>query len=205
MIAAMITALVPAAGASRRMGAPKLLLPFGTTTVLGATVAALQAGGCGRVVVVTAPGDDTLRTACVALGCDTAVNPDPTRGMLSSLWAGIEALGTLARGNTHDALTGLAVSPGDLPRLAPATVSAVLGALARGAALAWPRQGARNGHPLAIATAVVPEVFTLDLATGLRALRDRHAGASTVVEVADPGCVEDVDTPADYKALLDAD
>jgi molybdenum cofactor cytidylyltransferase len=205
MMAGMFTAIVPAAGSSRRMGAPKLLLPFGATTVLGATVAALRSGGCARVLVVTAPGDDALRTACAALGCDTAVNPDPTRGMLSSLWTGIEALRAVLREAAGDELSGIAVSPGDLPRLAPSTVGAVLGALTGGTVLAWPRQGERNGHPLAIAAEVVPEIFTLDLAAGLRVLRDRHAGSAAVVRVTDPGCVEDVDTPEDYRALLDAD
>ncbi len=194
---AMSTAIVPAAGSSRRMGAPKLLLPYGATTVLGATVAALRGGGCARVLVVTAPGDDALRAAAAALGCAVAANPDPARGMLSSLWAGLEAL----RGE-HGAWTDLAVAPGDLPRLTPGTVRTVLAALAGGAALAWPRHGGRNGHPLAIAGALVPEILTLDLAAGLRALRDRHRDASAVVDVADAGCVEDVDTPDDYRALL---
>ena len=199
---AVITAIVPAAGASRRMGTPKLLLPWNGTSVLGATVAALRSGGCARVLVVTAPGDDALRAACAALGCEVAVNPDPARGMLSTLWAGIATLA--GAGVAAGVLPTIAVAPGDLPRLSPATVSAVLGALAAGATLAWPRHGGQNGHPLAIASDAVPEILTLTLSDGLRALRDRHAQASTVVEVTDAGCVEDVDTPADYRALLDA-
>lgn len=192
----MPIALVPAAGASRRMGRPKLLLPYAGGTVLGATVAALRAGGCDRVLLVTAPGDAPLARFAGTSGCLLAVNPTPERGMLSTLWAGLAALG--AGGSP------LLVAPGDLPRLAPATVAAVVAALDDGAALAWPRCAGRNGHPLGIAARLVGEIATLDPAVGLRQLRDRHAATSRTVDVDDRGCVDDVDTPEDYAALAPA-
>lgn len=196
----MTLAVVPAAGASRRMGSPKLLLPFGTTTIVAALVAALRAGGASPVVLVTAPGDADLQRAMAEAGCRVAVNPAPERGMLSSIREGIAALGgarVLAeRGEV------LLVAPADLPALRPATVAELLWRRAAAEApLAVPTFQGRRGHPLAIAPALLSEIETLDLAIGLRELLERHAAAVLEVPVHDPGAVRDVDTPEDYASL----
>src|SRR3954451_21574059 len=52
-----IPAIVPAAGKSRRMGQPKLLLPFGGEPLIGRVVKALLDGGAGSVIVVSPPAD----------------------------------------------------------------------------------------------------------------------------------------------------
>jgi molybdenum cofactor cytidylyltransferase len=193
-------AVVPAAGSSRRMGVPKLLLPFGETTVAGAVVEALRGGGAGTVLLVTAPGDEALRAWAAAAGVAVAVNPEPSRGMLSSIREGIAALGGAAalarRGEV------LLVSPADLPALRAETVALVLQKREEaGAAFAVPVYRGRRGHPLAVAAERVPEIETLDLAVGLRQLLDRHAGEVLEVETEDPGAVRDVDTPEDYRSL----
>ena len=51
----MIAGLIPAAGHSRRMGRPKLALPFAGRTVLELVIAALQAAGVAPVLVVLGP------------------------------------------------------------------------------------------------------------------------------------------------------
>lgn len=194
-------AVIPAAGESLRMGRPKPLLPFGDGTVLGAVAAALSAGGAGEVVVVTAPGDLALARLVERLGLSRAVNPVPSRGMLSSIQAGIAALGggaALARRGAP-----LLVCPADLPELAAATVRALLAALHAGAGLAVPAHGGRRGHPLAVAPRHVPEIETLEQSLGLRRLLDLHPGELAEVVVDDPGAVDDADTPADYRRLLD--
>jgi molybdenum cofactor cytidylyltransferase len=205
-------AIVPAAGASRRMGEPKLLLPFGPageTTVIGATLSALLAGGAGRACVVTRPDDEELRRRLRDLpGVVLAVNREPERGMLSSILAGLAALGgpeaLRARGEA------LLVSPADLPALSAGTVAAVIAALEAGAGLAVPvhrrgdsrRSRWKRGHPLGIAPPRIAELPGLDPEVGLRQLVDRAApGAIVEVPVDDPGCVHDVDTPEDYQRL----
>lgn len=50
---AKVTGVVLAAGASQRMGVPKLLLQYRDATVLDATIAAVEASAVERVVVVT--------------------------------------------------------------------------------------------------------------------------------------------------------
>jgi molybdenum cofactor cytidylyltransferase len=196
----MAVAIVPAAGRSRRMGRPKLLLPFGEQTVLGATLEALARGGVGTIVLVGAPGDDDLGRWAASHGARLAINPRPDDGMLTSVWAGLEALGgaaaLLARGEE------LLVCPGDLPRLRADTVAALLReAREAGAWLLVPRCGKERGHPLVVRGELLLEIPALDPAVGLRQLRQRHPERTLEVEVADPGVVLDVDTPDDYERL----
>ena len=216
-------AIVPAAGRSRRMGRPKLLLPVGGTggaggTVIGATLAALAAGGAGRIATVIRPGDRPLRAwlrgqAAAEIARRTGraagtgpelvavVNPHPERGMLSSIVIGLEALGGPS-GPGSSPPEPLLVCPADLPELAPATVAAVLARLAAtDAGLAVPVHAGRRGHPLAIAAGLAAEIPGLDPAVGLRQLLERHPDRLAEVPVADPGCVRDLDTEEDYRRL----
>lgn len=197
----MTLALIPAAGASRRMGRPKLLLPFGTSTILGSLASALRAGGASPVVIVAAPDDAELQEWARGFGAVVAINPDPDRGMLSSIREGIAALGGTARLAQRREV--VLVAPGDLPALRPATVAELLWRrAAAGAPLAVPAFQGKRGHPLAIAPDLLPEIETLDLSVGLKELLERHAAAVLEVPVDDPGAVRDVDTPEDYESLL---
>ncbi|HXO27721.1 MAG TPA: nucleotidyltransferase family protein [Thermoanaerobaculia bacterium] len=203
-------AIVPAAGASRRMGRPKLLLPYGEGTVLGALVGALRVAGVSPIVVVAAAGDAEVRAWCAAAitaaattdaaGLAVALNAAPERGMLSSILAGLAALG--GPGRLAGGRATLLVCPADLPALCPDTVVELLRRReAAGVGLAVPVYRGRRGHPLAVAPALVPEIESLDPGRGLRQLLDLHPGDLLSVEVDDPGCVADLDTPEDYDRL----
>lgn len=177
------------------MGTPKLLLPFGDAgTVLEAYLGALRRGGVERAIVVVAPGDEETATLARACEASVAVNPLPDRGMLSSLWAGLETL--------DGATEGLIVGPADFPALRPSTVRALLVELAAGATLAVPTVSGVRGHPLAVAPEPAARIPFLDPAIGLRQLLDGHAAAVREVPVEDPGAVLDVDDDAAYRRAL---
>ena len=196
----MTLAIIPAAGASRRMGRPKLLLPYGPGTIVGALASALRAGGASPVVIVAAPGDAEIQEWAQGLGAVVAVNPDPERGMLSSIQEGLAALGGADRLAPRGEV--VLVAPADLPALRPATVAELLWRRAAAAApLAVPIYQGKRGHPLAIAPDLLPEIDTLDAAIGLKQLLERHASAVLEVPVDDSGAVRDVDTPEDYQRL----
>jgi molybdenum cofactor cytidylyltransferase len=194
-----IVAILPAAGESRRMGRPKLLLPVHGGPMVAGVVNALFGGGAEEIVLVTAVDDEDLQGWARRAGVDCAVNPDPSRGMLSSIREGIAALGgaaELARQGTT-----LLISPADLPNLQAETVVDLLRRMREsGAPLALPVVRGQRGHPLAVAPALISEIETLDLAIGLKQLRDRHLAELLEVAVEDAGVVQDVDTPEDYAA-----
>lgn len=198
----MTTAIVPAAGSSVRMGRPKLLLPFRHTTVVGALLAALREAGVDHIVVVTAAGDDKLQAFARDAGATVAINHQPERGMLSSILAGIDAVG----GTMELAAAGepLLITPADLPAIRPATIRSLLGVLEpTGAQLAVPTYRGKRGHPLVIDAALVPAVAAVDPDRGLRDLLDHHTVAELRVD--DRGVIADVDTPADYAMLDEGD
>jgi molybdenum cofactor cytidylyltransferase len=192
-----IAAILPAAGSSLRMGRPKLLLPVHGGPMVAAVVNALLGGGAEEIVLVTSGDNEELQGWARRAGIEHAVNPDPSRGMLSSIREGIAALGgaaELARQGTI-----LLVSPADLPNLQAETVVELVRRMRESRApLALPVFHGKHGHPLAIAPALIPEIDTLDLAVGLKQLRDRHLDELLEVAVEDAGVVQDVDTPEDY-------
>ncbi|HET9766849.1 MAG TPA: nucleotidyltransferase family protein [Thermoanaerobaculia bacterium] len=215
-------AIVPAAGASRRMGKPKLLLPWGDSTVLESTLAALREGGVASIVVVVAPAGP-LAEWQPPVGVRIAVNPAPTAGMLSSILVGLAALATTPddealgadRGAAEPHADGgvsapprpepdpLVVCPADLPALRPSTVAALLAAYRTTGGVVVPRQGRRRGHPLLIPPrwqARMPELTHHE--GGLRRILELAAGSVHEIAVDDPGSVRDVDTPDDYARLV---
>ena len=196
----MSVALLPAAGASRRMGRPKLLLPVGGRPMVAGVVEALRGGGVGEIVLVTAPGDEALQTWARQNGVTVAINPDPERGMLSTIQEGIAALAGAFSGKLAGEI--LLISPADLPYIQAGTVAELLRKMIEtGAPLALPAYHGKRGHPLAIAPGLVPEIDTLDPKIGLKQLRDRHEKDLLEIEVEDAGVIQDVDTPEDYERL----
>lgn len=173
------------------MGRPKLLLPFRDGTVVGSLVQALREGGIAEILLVTAPEDEPLRAWAAQAAVRTVINPDPDRGMLSSIREGIAWAPRYQQ---------LVICPADLPALRASTVSAVLAEAGRHLLTVASYQG-RRGHPLVVAPSLIPEIETLDLDVGLRELLDRHPDRVHEVEVDDPGAVHDVDTPEEYREL----
>jgi len=194
----MTVAVLPAAGSSRRMGQPKLLLPFKGGPLIAGVVNALLGGGVDQIVLVTSLGDEELQGWARRAGIESAVNPDPGRGMLSSIREGIGALGGTAELARRGQI--LLVAPADLPNLQAETVLDLLRRMREsGAPLAEPVFRGQRGHPLAIAPRLIPEIDTLDLDVGLRQLRNRHPAEVLEMETEDSGVVQDVDTPEDYE------
>lgn len=193
-----VAALVLCAGASRRMGRPKALLPVrdgpgaeACDTFLGRILRLARRAGAAPVVVVAEPHGAAIRAAFAGdAGIGWAENPDPGRGMLSSVQAGLRALPEEAE--------GVLVWPVDVPLLQPATAEQVL-RQAEGM-IAVPVHGDRPGHPLFVPRRFFAEVLALPVHLGLRQLRRDHPEAVRLVAVDDPAVLRDVDTPEDLSA-----
>jgi molybdenum cofactor cytidylyltransferase len=91
--------VILAAGRSARMGRPKLLLPWGATSVLGQLIAQWQALHAAQIAVVCAPAGPPIVAELDRLGFPLEgriINPSPERGMFSSIqcaarWPGWQA------------------------------------------------------------------------------------------------------------------
>ena len=192
----MISGIVLAAGQSRRMGSPKLLLPWHDRTVVEAVVGTLREGGVDRIIVVVGEDREAVERALGDGQVEFVVNPAFGRGeMLSSIQAGLAAIG----GETLAAL----LTPGDLPSIQPATVRAVLGAgVGAPDRLCVPVYGGRRGHPVLIPRAHWRDLLALGEGESLRSYLRAREGEIIRVEVQDPGIRADIDTPADYDGAI---
>lgn len=196
----MVAGIVLAAGRSLRMGEPKPLLRFRGERFLERVVGALRAGGCDPVLVVVAPPDEPAAEAIAAAargaGARVVVNPLPDAEQVDSLRAGLAALPPAAE--------VAVVAPADVPAIDAAAVRAVVGAFrARGAPVVRAVHGGRHGHPVLFARRVFSELFADPLAEGARSVVHAHADEMEEVAVESPGVLLDVDTPEDYRRLLE--
>ena len=186
-------AVVPAAGSAERFGGRKLLTLVEGEPLLDRTLGALLAGGVAQVVVVLGPASEELKRDVNALADPrvwTVVNPDPSRGMFSSLQAGMaEAEG--------DALL---VLPGDMPFVQAGTVATLLEAYATRPAIVSPRYHGKRGHPVVLPPELRDEIRSADPGLTLHDILKRHPDLRVDVEVDDKGVVRDVDTVADLSS-----
>jgi molybdenum cofactor cytidylyltransferase len=89
-----------------------------------------------------------------------------------------------------------------MPRVKPATIEAIAGALAAGAAIAAPVYQGERGHPVGFASRLRDELTQLVGDTGAKAVLQRHAEEIVLVECDDPGVVLDIDRKADLDRVL---
>jgi molybdenum cofactor cytidylyltransferase len=197
----MTAAVVLAAGHAERMGSNKLVLPFGSGTVVGCVVATALAA-CDRVFVITGLHDQVTRPAVEQaagmLGAEGRVEVvegvpyDP--GMFISIQAG------LRRVTGADVVL---IFPGDIPLIMSETAIAVRDAVLEGRAdIAVPSFGKRRGHPVAISARCIPELLAMSERSTLRQFINMHASTTKQVAVEDRGILLDIDTPDEYNRVL---
>ncbi len=194
------SAVVLAAGLSRRMGAFKLLLPWRGHTVIWQVVATLAAAGLDDVLVVAGYRAAELAPALAGTSARTVVNHDYEKGMLSSIQTGLAAL--LAENPQKPAAL---LCLGDQPQIEARLVRAIL---AEGAAHNWtsivvPSFAGRAGHPILLPRARWPEILATE--EPLRAVMAAHRDSTVYLPVASPATLADLDTPADYQRMMAGD
>jgi molybdenum cofactor cytidylyltransferase len=189
----MISALILAAGQSRRMGRSKMPLPWGANTVLGQVIEVLRVSLVDDVLVVTGGDRATIEQIAEAWRARTVYNPHyATEEMLSSLQVGLEAMPV----RTGAALIVL----GDQPQIQRETVLAILHEYDEThAPLIVPSYRMHRGHPWLIARELWPELLAMRPPETPRDFLDRHAQGITYVDMNTPYLLQDIDTPQDYE------
>jgi molybdenum cofactor cytidylyltransferase len=191
--------IILAAGRSTRMGKPKLLLPWGGTSVLGHLIGQWGALGAKQIAVACALDDRAIHLEMDRLALparDRIVNPAPQRGMFSSIQCAAQWP------SWDSALTHWAIVLGDQPHLEQQTLRRVLDfSAAHPASVCQPARLGHGRHPVLLPRTVFRRVAASTAST----LKEFLAGSSRKVafcELADPGLDLDIDYPEDYQKAL---
>lgn len=164
-------------------------LPEGKNVAVAAALNLLAA--VPTVLAVVRPGAPALAAELGRLGCDVVVCEAAADGMASSL---VHAL-SQTRG-----AAGWVIALADMPRVQPATITALIDAVCRGAEIAAPSYHGVRGNPVAFGPALLPDLLRLTGDEGARRLMQTYFVTEIMVE--DAGVRLDVDTLDDLRRLL---
>ena len=184
--------LVLGAGGSQRLGRPKQLLPYGDGTLLGHVAGVARECAFEQTIVALGGAAGEVRDSVDLSGAEVVVNDAYGAGCSSSIAA--------ALGAVDPRCDVLVLLLGDQPGVTARTVAALLAGRGE-AALAVCRYDDGRGHPIAFARSVFGALAELHGDKGVWRLLDQRS--DEVVEVPIAGRIPlDVDTPADYEAVL---
>jgi molybdenum cofactor cytidylyltransferase len=189
---AEIGAVLLAAGASQRFGADnKLLANIGgrplirwvAEEIVHSSAEAVVVTGCDHLLIEKALEDLPLRFAH---------NPSWTRGMGSSIAAGVMALGSQVR--------GAFIVPGDMPFLTSALLKELMATFneSRGALIVYPiTRAGEQRNPVLWPRRFFPLLASLNGPEGAKRLLATSIDSQEPVPVVDEGAFADIDLPAD--------
>jgi molybdenum cofactor cytidylyltransferase len=193
--APMVSAIVLAAGESRRMGRPKQLLRLGDRTLLDLALDNVRKSSVEKIILVLGFAAREIQQQVSTQGAKVVVNPAFEEGMGSSLRAGIAALEPRA----HAVLIVLA----DQPCLRPTTLDRLIDHhRSNRPHIVIPTYKGFRGNPVLLDRSVFSEVMQIRGDIGCRAIFGSHTQNIDKLEVDDPGILLDVDTSADFDSFL---
>lgn len=192
-----LAAVILGAGSSRRMGTPKLLLPWAGTSILGHLIQQWQALTVAQLaVVVSNEGADVCRELDrLAFPPENRIsNFVPERGMFGSIQCAARWPGW------SDPITHWVILLGDQPHLKALTLRQLLDFAAQNRGrVCQPKHQSQWRHPV-----VLPKtIFTQLSSSKATTLREFLSGCDRAgFEAQDPGLDYDIDTPHDYQKAL---
>jgi molybdenum cofactor cytidylyltransferase len=191
-----VSAIILAAGASRRLGQPKQLLMHGGETMIGRAIRMANESGATPVIAVLGAHYELIRKTVPLSLALPVLNSDWEQGIATSIHAGVAALEDSAPQTSGALILGC-----DQPRLTAGHLRALLETFGSQAA------------PAIVASAYagvlgIPAVFPREVFAELRALHGDRGARSLLMQppcplvaLPFPGGEIDIDLPADLAHL----
>jgi len=191
----MICAIVLAAGESRRMGAQKLLLPFGGKTVIAHVADELLRSDVDAVYVVVGHEGKRISEELSRRPVTVVTNPDYKVGMLSSVRCGLQAL--------PQQCEKVLVALGDQPAITSELVNRMVQSFSTtDKGILVPLYRGKRGHPVLFSIHYRNDIMTCFDNVGLRGLLQAHPDEVFELSVSTPTVLSDMDRPEDYRREL---
>jgi len=189
---AEIWAIILAAGESKRMGSPKMLLPFMGITMIENVIANVSGSKVDNIMVVLGADRDSIVKLIRTKAVNYCYNENYKDGMLSSVLCGFR--------NIPIGHSAVLVFQGDQPLITPNAINSVIEVyLSSGKGIVIPVYESKRGHPILIDRKYRNEIQKLNPAEGLRSLALKYSDDVLEVNTDVAGILRDFDTYDEYK------
>lgn len=188
----MISAIILAAGESKRMGKPKQLLAYKSKTLIERAVDTVLASEVDETVVVIGHQAEAIKSLLKKRPVKLVFNERYREGMSASLRTGIE--------NVSPGAEAVLIMLGDLPGLTPDVVNHLITSFhQRKGGIIVPAHLGRRGNPVLFDIKYKPELMSLKGDVGAKQLLASHPADVHEVEVDSDSILTDIDTEEDLK------
>ncbi|MEH6497364.1 MAG: molybdopterin-binding/glycosyltransferase family 2 protein [Pseudomonas marincola] len=198
VIPKQITAVLLAAGQSRRMGSQnKLLALIDGKPMVRHVAETLLAANVDDILTVTGHEADSIVKSLWDLNIKSVQNPHFTEGLSTSLKLGFELL--------HEKSDGILVCLGDMPFVSAEQLNLLIDAFnpEEGRAIIVPTQNGKRGNPALISSQFWEEVRDISGDIGAKALISGNDHVVHTVEIDSSSIFVDIDTPEILASLTD--
>ena len=191
----MLSAIILAAGESKRMGKPKQLLPLGKSTLLEQAIDNLLNSSVDETIVVLGHKAEEITEKIANKPVKVVINPDYQQGMSTSIVAGLIMVDPRSQ--------AVMLALGDQPLVTSRTINQLIEAFNKNRkGIAVPTYRGRRGHPIIFDIKYKVELFKLKGDIGGREIIQNHPKDVFMVAVDSESVISDIDTQEDYKANL---
>lgn len=196
----LISAIILAAGESKRMGEQnKLLLPFRGHTLIEEIIDTVLRSKVGEVIVVLGHEADRVRKVCQTRRVKFVQNDNYQQGMTTSIHCGVQAADAEA--------DGLMICLSDLPLIEPDELNHLLHAFykaveAKNKYIAVPVFKGQRGNPVVFSAMYKNDILAHSGLMGCKAIIKQNTSQVLEVEMASEHVLRDIDTPEDYQKLF---
>ncbi|MHB8829561.1 MAG: nucleotidyltransferase family protein [Syntrophales bacterium] len=193
----MISAIVLAAGESKRMGQPKQMLPWQGETLLRRVLKNVLRSNANEIILVLGHEAEKIKGSLIEFPIKIVINRDYKQGMASSLRQGLLAM--------DPASEAFLVILADQPGIGSDIINRVI----RGFQQADPKRGicrpvchGLQGHPVLIGIQHLPEALQLQGDVGARQILMNHPLDISEIETGQNVIAMDMDTPDEYREYM---
>jgi molybdenum cofactor cytidylyltransferase len=186
-----ITAIILAAGESKRMGTQKLLLPFGHKTIIENVVDNALLSGLIHIKVVLGSDKEAIHAVLKERPVSFCFNENFKEGMFSSVLCGLKSL--------PETSGDFMVFLGDQPFIPIDAIKLVLQSRNKtGKGIIIPYYKGKGGHPVLFKARYREEICKLDSLAGLRGVTEKYPEDVFELETNFPQILRDIDLKNDY-------
>jgi molybdenum cofactor cytidylyltransferase len=186
-----ICAIILAAGESKRMGSPKMLLPFNGSTMIECVIANVIKSDVDEIIVVLGAEKEALIPLVGKWHIEYCYNENYKEGMLSSVKCGVKNLPSGCKASL--------VFQGDQPLITSNTINTVINAyLSSEKGIVIPVYKNKRGHPILINMKYRNDIDKLSPDKGLRSLTYEFPADVLEVDTDESGILKDFDTYDQY-------